>query len=100
MSARTVTFGARVPASGPASSVDRLKDSTRIAEDVGYDAVGSLITSTQPERHSQYRSGWAPQGPVEHQAPHQFETIAPLSYLAGMTEKVESDPRCGSGGSF
>ncbi|HUR01759.1 MAG TPA: hypothetical protein VM347_04410, partial [Nonomuraea sp.] len=58
MSARKVSFGARVPASGPASSAARLKESTRIAEDVGYDAVWIMDhIHNSHERHTQYPVG-------------------------------------------
>ena len=91
MSSPKVGFGARVPASGPASSVERLKESTRIAEDVGYDAVWIMDhIHNSHERHTQYPVGMGSyKDPSNTLDPNQFETIASLSYLAGMTSRIE-----------
>jgi alkanesulfonate monooxygenase SsuD/methylene tetrahydromethanopterin reductase-like flavin-dependent oxidoreductase (luciferase family) len=91
MSARKVTFGARVPSSGPASSAARLKQSVRVAEDVGFDAV--WITDhihNDHERHTQYPVGMGSHRDRSNTLePHQFETMTSYSYLAGMTDRIQ-----------
>jgi alkanesulfonate monooxygenase SsuD/methylene tetrahydromethanopterin reductase-like flavin-dependent oxidoreductase (luciferase family) len=91
VSAPKATFGARLPASGPASSVARLKESTKEAEALGYDAVWIMDhIHNSHERHTQYPVGMGShRDPSNTLEPNQFETIASLSYLAGMTEKIE-----------
>jgi alkanesulfonate monooxygenase SsuD/methylene tetrahydromethanopterin reductase-like flavin-dependent oxidoreductase (luciferase family) len=71
--------------------VARLKESVRVAEDVGFDAV--WITDhihNDHERHSQYPvgMGWV-RDPSNTLEPHQFETIASYAYLAGITQRIE-----------
>ena len=58
---RNIRFGARVPISGPVSNSERLIESTREAESLGYDAVFIVDhIHNSFERHKQYPVGWAP----------------------------------------
>jgi alkanesulfonate monooxygenase SsuD/methylene tetrahydromethanopterin reductase-like flavin-dependent oxidoreductase (luciferase family) len=88
---RNVKFGARIPISGPVSNSKRLIESTREAEDLGYDAVFIVDhIHNSFERHKQYPVGM---GSYRNTAntldPQQFETVAAFSFLAGTTRKIE-----------
>ena len=86
-----VKFGARIPTSGPVSSVERLVGSTKEAEALGYDSVWILDHVHNPhERHKQYPVGMGSyKDPNNTLDPNQFETVSTFSYLAGMTSKIE-----------
>ena len=86
-----VKFGARIPASGPASGVDRIEESTKEAEAQGYDSVWIMDhIHNSHARHKQYPVGMGShKDPSNTLDPHQFETIATLSFLAGATKDVE-----------
>ena len=88
---KKIKFGARIPNSGPASSVQRLIESTREAEALGYDMVFDLDhIHNSRDRHKNYPVGMGSyQDPSNTLDPNHFETISTFSFLAGMTEKVE-----------
>ncbi|MBI4258013.1 MAG: LLM class flavin-dependent oxidoreductase [Thaumarchaeota archaeon] len=85
-----VQFGARIPASGPASSVPRVIDATRDAEALGYDTVFDMDhIHNSHQRHQQYPVGMGyHKDPSNTLEPNQFETISMFSFLAGITKKV------------
>ena len=86
-----VKFGARIPTSGPVCEVGRIRDSTQESEALGYDSVWILDhIHNNFERHKQYPVGMGShKDPSNTLDPHQFETVATLSYMAGLTKKVE-----------
>jgi probable F420-dependent oxidoreductase len=86
-----VKFGARIPISGPVSNSQRLIESTRAAEALGYDSVFIVDhIHNSFERHKQYPVGMGSyKDPTNTLEPHQFETVAAFSFLAGMTKKIE-----------
>lgn len=88
---RNVKFGARIPVSGPVSNSERLIESTREAEGLGYDAVFMVDhIHNSFERHKQYPVGMGSyRDPTNTLEPHQFETVAAFSFLAGTTKKIE-----------
>jgi len=86
----TVKFGFRVPATGPSSSVERMSDSARLAEELGYYSgwIQDHISNTF-ERHKQYPVGMGSYNdPTNTLEPMQFETISTFSWLAGIAQKL------------
>jgi probable F420-dependent oxidoreductase len=86
-----IRFGARIPISGPVSNSERLIESTREAEGLGYDAVFIVDhIHNSFDRHKQYPVGMGSyQDAANTLDPHQFETVAAFSFLAGATKKIE-----------
>jgi probable F420-dependent oxidoreductase len=86
-----IRFGARIPISGPVSNSERLIESTREAERLGYDAVFIVDhIHNSFDRHKQYPVGMGSyQDAANTLDPHQFETVAAFSFLAGATKKIE-----------
>lgn len=86
-----IRFGARIPASGPVSSCERVIESTREAENLGYDSVWIMDhIHNSFDRHKQYPVGMGSyRDPDNTLDPHQFETVAVCSFLAGMSKKIE-----------
>lgn len=86
----TAKFGARIPASGPTASVARIIESTQESEALGYDSVWIMDhVHNSHARHKQYPVGMGSyKDPSNTLDPHQFETIAVLSFLAGATNRV------------
>lgn len=84
-------FGARIPASGPASNVERVIESTRLAESLGYDDVFDMDhIHNSHQRHQQYPVGMGLYNdPSNTLDPNQFETISMFSFLAGMTRAIK-----------
>src|SRR5437773_9829028 len=85
-----IRFGARIPASGPVSGRERVIESTREAESLGYDSVFIVDhIHNSFDRHKQYPVGMGcyrdPNNTLDR---HQFETVAGFSFLAGMTKKI------------
>jgi alkanesulfonate monooxygenase SsuD/methylene tetrahydromethanopterin reductase-like flavin-dependent oxidoreductase (luciferase family) len=86
-----VQFGARLPTSGPTSSVSRVIEATQEAEALGYDTVYDTDhIHNSHDRHKQYPVGM---GYFKDKSntldPNQFETMATFSFLAGMTRKMK-----------
>jgi alkanesulfonate monooxygenase SsuD/methylene tetrahydromethanopterin reductase-like flavin-dependent oxidoreductase (luciferase family) len=86
-----IRFGARIPASGPVCSSDRVIESTREAESLGYDSVWIMDhIHNSFDRHKQYPVGMGSYRHADNTLdPHQFETVAVCSFLAGVTKKIE-----------
>ena len=88
---RKIKFGIRIPASGPASSAQRLVESTLAAEELGYDMVLTLDhIHNSFERHMHHPVGM---GSYEDKSntlePNNSEPVSTFSYLAGMTKKIQ-----------
>ncbi|MBI2184840.1 MAG: LLM class flavin-dependent oxidoreductase [Thaumarchaeota archaeon] len=85
-----VRFGARIPTSGPASSVKRVIESSQEAESLGYDSAWIMDhIHNSFERHKQYPVGMGShKEPSNTSDPNQFETISAFSFLAGKTRKL------------
>src|SRR5918994_358025 len=85
-----VRFGARIPTSGPVAEVGRIIESTQESEALGYDSVWIMDhIHNSHARHKQYPVGMGShKDPANTLDPHQFETIAVLSFLAGATSRV------------
>ena len=86
-----IKFGARIPVSGPVSNVERLIESTKEAERLGYDMVfGVDHIHNSHERHKQYPVGMGSfKDPNNTLDPNEFETMTAYSFLAGATSKIE-----------
>jgi len=84
-------FAVRVPAIGPAASADRLIETTREAEALGYDAI--MVTDHIHKSFEKHRSSPPASGrfkePTNTSDPIHFEAISTLSFLAGMTSRIE-----------
>ena len=84
-------FAIRIPAVGPAASVDRLIETTREAEALGYDAVmvtDHIHKSYEKHRSSPPASGWF-KDPSNTDEPVLFEAVSTTAFLAGMTRRME-----------
>lgn len=89
--AKKVKFGARIPNSGPASSVKNLIQSTLESEELGYDLAFDLDhIHNSHDRHKHYPVGMGSyEEPENTLDPNHFETISLFSFLSGMTKKIE-----------
>ncbi|MBI4258092.1 MAG: LLM class flavin-dependent oxidoreductase [Thaumarchaeota archaeon] len=85
-----IRFGARIPTSGPTSGVKRIIESTKQAEDLGYDAVWDMDhIHNSFERHKQYPVAMGSHTDRSNTLePNQFETVSTFSFLSGMTRKL------------
>jgi alkanesulfonate monooxygenase SsuD/methylene tetrahydromethanopterin reductase-like flavin-dependent oxidoreductase (luciferase family) len=84
-------FAIRVPAVGPAASVDRLIETTREAEALGWDAVmvtDHIHKSFEKHRSSPPASGWF-KDTSNTPDPVLFEAVTTLAFLGGMTSSIE-----------
>ena len=90
MSKKKIKFGARIPNSGPTSSAQRLIESTKEAEGLGYDSVWGLDhIHNSHDRHKHYPVGMGSyKDPGNTLDPNHFETISTFSFLSGMTSKL------------
>ncbi len=86
-----IKFGARIPVSGPVSSVERLIESTKLAEELDYDMVfGVDHIHNSFDRHKQYPVGMGSfKDPGNTLDPNEFETMTAYSFLAGATNRIE-----------
>jgi probable F420-dependent oxidoreductase len=84
-------FALRVPAVGPAASVDRLIETTLEAEALGYDAI--MITDHIHKSFEKHRASPPASGRVEDpsntEEPVLFEAVSTTAFLAGMTQRME-----------
>src|SRR5207249_5263793 len=74
----------------PVSDRERVHESTREAESLRYDSVFIMAhIHNSFDRHKQYPVGMGSyRDPNNTLDPHQFETVAAFSFLAGMTKKI------------
>ncbi len=84
-----VSFGVRVPVSGPLASRENILAATQAAEGLGFDAiwVHDQITWTK-EQNSHHVSSGSVEAVVEGRNPDFYECITTLSYLAGLTRNI------------
>jgi alkanesulfonate monooxygenase SsuD/methylene tetrahydromethanopterin reductase-like flavin-dependent oxidoreductase (luciferase family) len=84
-------FAIRVPAVGPAASVDRLIETTVEAESLGYDALmvtDHIHKSFEKHRSSPPACGWF-KDPSNTEDPVLYEAVSTTAFLAGMTNRLE-----------
>ncbi len=85
-----ISFGVRVPVSGPLASRDNIVDVTKTAEGLGFDAiwVHDQITWSR-EQNSHHVSSGSVEAVVPGKDPDFFESVTTLSYLAGLTKTIK-----------
>jgi len=82
-----ISFGVRVPNSGPLSSIENIVKATKQAEELGFDAVwvhDHVVWSSEMHRH--HISSGAAEALTDTQDANFFESTTILSYLAAETK--------------
>jgi probable F420-dependent oxidoreductase len=90
-----LTFGVRVPNSGPLSSIENIVRAAKEAEALGYEAIwvhDHVVWSSEMHRH--HISSGAAQAIEDDQTATFFESLTTLSYLAAETERVKLGVAC------
>jgi probable F420-dependent oxidoreductase len=90
-----LTFGVRVPNSGPLSSVDNIVRAAKETEALGFEALwvhDHVVWSSEMHRH--HISSGAVHALADDQTATFFESLTTLSYLAAETERVKLGVAC------
>src|SRR6266516_2349245 len=90
-----ISFGVRVPNSGPLSSIENIVKATKTAEELGFDAVwvhDHVVWSS--EMHCYYIFFGAVEALTDTQEANFFEATTILSYLAAETKKITLGVAC------
>ena len=90
-----ISFGVRVPNSGPLSSIENIVKATKTAEELGFDAVwvhDHVVWSSEMHRH--HISSGAAEALTDTQDANFFEATTILSYLAAETKKIVLGVAC------
>ena len=90
-----ISFGVRVPNSGPLSSIENIVKATKSAEDMGFDAIwvhDHVVWSSEMHRH--HISSGAAEALTDTQDANFFEATTILSYLAAETKKIVLGVAC------
>ena len=90
-----ISFGVRVPNSGPLSSVENIVSAAKAAEEMGFDALwvhDHVVWSSEMHRH--HISSGAAEALDDHQDANFFEATTMLSYLAAETKKIVLGVAC------
>src|SRR6266542_1581588 len=90
-----ISFGVRVPNSGPLSSIENIVKATKSAEEMGFDAIwvhDHVVWSTEMHRH--HISSGAFEAITDSQEANFFEATTILSYLAAETKKIVLGVAC------
>ena len=90
-----ISFGVRVPNSGPLSSIENIVNATKSAEDMGFDAVwvhDHVVWSSEMHRH--HISSGAAEALSDTQDANFYEATTILSYLAAETKKIVLGVAC------
>ena len=83
-----ISFGVRVPNSGPLSSIENIVNAAKTAEDLGFDAIwvhDHVVWSSEMHRH--HISSGAAEALTDTQDANFFEATTMLSYLAAETQQ-------------
>jgi probable F420-dependent oxidoreductase len=92
---RQVTFGIRVPNSGPLATAESMVEVAKEAESLGYDSVWVHDHLTwSDEIHRTHISSGADGSEEGNQSPDFYEAITSLSYLAGIVHSVRLGIAC------
>ena len=85
-----VSFGVRIPVSGPLASKENILSATQTAEGLGFDAiwVHDQITWTK-DQNSHHVSSGSVEAVIEGRSPDFYESVTTLSYLAGLTQRIK-----------
>jgi hypothetical protein len=90
-----ISFGVRVPNSGPLSSVENIVKATKTAEELGFDAIwvhDHVVWSSEMHRH--HISSGAAEALTDTQEANFFEATTILSYLAAETKTITLGVAC------
>ncbi|WP_225753456.1 LLM class flavin-dependent oxidoreductase [Actinotalea sp. Marseille-Q4924] len=91
----TVSFGVRVPNSGPLTSVDNIARAAVEAERMGFDSVflhDHVVWSSEMHRH--HISSGAHEALSDDQSADFFESLTTIGYLAALTSRVQIGVAC------
>ena len=90
-----VTFGVRVPNSGPLAAVESMVEVDQEAESLGFDSVWVHDHLTwSDEIHRTHISSGADHGDVGNVSPDFYEAMTSLAYLAGLVRSVSLGIAC------
>ena len=85
-----VTFGVRLPNSGPLAAVDSILKSAEVAEKLGYDSVWVHDHITWgTEQHRGHLSSGSAEALKSAQLPNFYESLTTLATIAGRTNSVK-----------
>src|SRR6478672_2396255 len=90
-----ISFGVRVPNSGPLSNIENIVNAAKSAEEFGFDAIwvhDHVVWSAEMHRH--HISSGAKEALEDHQDANFFEATTILSYLAAETKKIVLGVAC------
>lgn len=90
-----VSFGIRVPNSGPLTSVENIVQAAIATEEMGYDSVfvhDHVVWSSKMHRH--HISSGAHEALMHDQTADFYESLTTLSYLAAVTKRVKLGVMC------
>jgi probable F420-dependent oxidoreductase len=90
-----VSFGVRVPNSGPLASVENIARAATEAEAMGFDSVfvhDHVVWSSEMHRH--HISSGSHEALLEDQTADFYESLTVLAYLAGITDRVKLGVAC------
>lgn len=90
-----ISFGVRVPNSGPLASVENIARAATEAEDFGFDSVfvhDHVVWSSDMHRH--HISSGSHEAITEDQSADFYESLTILSYLSAITNRVKLGVAC------
>jgi len=90
-----ISFGVRVPNSGPLSNIENIVNAAKSAEELGFDAIwvhDHVVWSSEMHRH--HISSGAAEALTDTQDANFFEATTILSYLAAETKKIVLGVAC------
>src|ERR1700758_1261100 len=90
-----ITFGVRVPNSGPLASPQAILKVAREAEELGYDSIWVHDHLTwSDEIHRTHISSGSENSHTGNESPDFYEAITTLSYLAGLVRSIRLGIAC------
>lgn len=82
-----VTFGIRLPNSGPFASPDMIRETARLAESLGFNTVWVHDHIAWPGHRRTHFAAGSVEAVVDGPAPF-YESVATVAFVAGMTSRV------------
>jgi probable F420-dependent oxidoreductase len=90
-----ISFGIRVPNSGPLSGVENIVRTAQKAEELGFDSIfvhDHVVWSTEMHRH--HISSGAHEALADDQSADFYEALTVIGYLAAVTSRVQLGVAC------
>src|SRR5215475_2068917 len=90
-----ISFGVRVPNSGPLSSIKNIVNAAKSAEELGFDAIwvhDHVVWSSEMHRH--HISSGSKEAISDDQTADFYESLSTLAFLAAHTERVKLGVAC------